>query len=590
LILNIKYQHEEQSAELSLHPSSNTVWPHIRRIFEEATGDTCNLSVSSLTTPWWALLSCRDGLAYVINQHAVRLKLDKASENFLRQALARKAGYDKALSARPISKVLLTRKLKVLGFQRQLTKEQVRNVRVLAALDAGATFSVPGAGKTTEALAYFMLRGKARSRLLVVTPKNAFAVWEEQVRLCIKTPLTVIRLQGGSHAVQAALRGGSDVMLITYQQLSVVKSMLAEYMSLHSCFMFLDESHRMKRGTEGLHGSTVLGLSHLPIAKLIMSGTPLPNSVDDLLPQFAFLYPEVQAIQANIKDLIRPIYVRTTKSELNLPAIRRRIIKVRMRPKQRQLYELLSSEVARHGIPALKAGDRNALRALGRSATRLLQLSSNPLLLNSLPFQQTLLRGVLEEGDSPKLRYVCERVRYLASKQLKSIVWSTFVPNVELLANRLKDLGADYIHGGVEAGSEDEAETRENKIMRFHEDPDAWVLVANPAACGESISLHKVCHHAIYMDRNYNAAQYLQSEDRIHRLGLEKNAKVVVEIVTASDSIDECVHRRLQQKIALMGRALSDPSLTIEATSVDLDDEELDDEDLADFIRHVKKR
>ena len=71
---------------------------------------------------------------------------------------------------------------------------------------------------------------------------------------------------------------------------------------------------------------------------------------------------------------------------------------------------------------------------------------------------------------------------------------------------------------------------RENgKIKRFHEYPNAFVLVANPAACSESISLHTVCHHAIYLDRNYNAGQYLQSEDRVHRLGLPPGQKTIIE-------------------------------------------------------------
>ena len=45
------------------------------------------------------------------------------------------------------------------------------------------------------------------------------------------------------------------------------------------------------------------------------------------------------------------------------------------------------------------------------------------------------------------------------------------------------------------------------------------VLIANPAACAESVSLHKTCSHSIYYDLSYNCAEYLQSLDRIHRVG-----------------------------------------------------------------------
>ena len=49
---------------------------------------------------------------------------------------------------------------------------------------------------------------------------------------------------------------------------------------------------------------------------------------------------------------------------------------------------------------------------------------------------------------------------------------------MELVTNRLIDLGADFIHGRVNAGSEEEEGTREQNIRRFHEDDLSWVLVA----------------------------------------------------------------------------------------------------------------
>ena len=46
------------------------------------------------------------------------------------------------------------------------------------------------------------------------------------------------------------------------------------------------------------------------------------------------------------------------------------------------------------------------------------------------------------------------------------------------------------------------------------------ILIGNPKKGGEGISLHYNCHNAIYLDRTYNAAEYLQSRDRIHRIGM----------------------------------------------------------------------
>jgi hypothetical protein len=149
-------------------------------------------------------------------------------------------------------------------------------------------------------------------------------------------------------------------------------------------------------------------------------------------------------------------------------------------------------------------------------------------------------------------------------------------------------LGADFIHGGVDTGSEDEEDTRERKIKRFHLDEKAKVLVANPAACSESISLHTVCHYAIYIDRNYNAAQYLQSEDRIHRLGLPKGVVTTIEILYCPDTVDESVQRRLTAKVSKMAEVLDDPSLNIEPFEPDFESDGLDQEDAEDFIRHLR--
>lgn len=101
--------------------------------------------------------------------------------------------------------------------------------------------------------------------------------------------------------------------------------------------------------------------------------------------------------------------------------------------------------------------------------------------------------------------------------------------------------------------------------------------------------MHTVCHHAIYIDRNYNAAQYLQSEDRIHRLGLNKNVVTTVEILFSPDTVDVSVRRRLENKVKLMSKILNDQSLNVEPFEPDLDADGITQEDVDDFINHLKR-
>ena len=120
---------------------------------------------------------------------------------------------------------------------------------------------------------------------------------------------------------------------------------------------------------------------------------------------------------------------------------------------------------------------------------------------------------LMEEGDCPKLEWACNRARRLANEGRKTLIWSSFVNNVEVISERLHDLGRFTSMVGS-MGPEDEEDSREWKDQRVQEQPQLQGPVANPVAAGEGISLHKVCRMR-YVDRTFNAAHYLQSVDRI---------------------------------------------------------------------------
>ena len=319
-----------------------------------------------------------------------------------------------------------------------------------------------------------------------------------------------------------------------------------------------------------------------------MSGTPMPNAPEDLIPQIRFLYANLGTVENPIQTIQR-FFVRTTKAELGLPPVESRGIPIPLTDAQARIYRLCAAEVARDAERALASGDKNILRSLGRSYLILLQLVSNPALLAAQQgrFLDEDLISCLQ-SDSPKIAYVCHRARQLATEGKKVLIWSSFVQNVEVISQRLADLGADFIHGEVEAGSEDEEATRENKVKVFHTDKNAMVLVANPAACSEGISLHTVCHHALYLDRNYNAAQFLQSADRIHRLGLPEGTKTFIEFVYSPGTIDESVNRRLDFKIDQMEQALRDPSIRLPTHWFDDLEELPDSEDIKDLLQTLR--
>lgn len=568
-------------------------WKQIRFQYEQIS-DQSELFEASIELPWHSFISNINILALAVGLYKIKISFTSDAKELYDQSILNKNTVAEIDNITPLSIDEIKSKLLEIGFKRNLTKEQLRNLSKLSRLQMGATFSVPGAGKTTEAISFYLLHKKNNQGLLVICPKSAFPAWEEQFAVCLddKAP-RIRRLIQGVDRIEADLRDfPNDVFLISYQQFIRVVGSIARHLQKIQSFVFIDESHRIKGGERTDTGRQVQRIAHLPVGKLIMSGTPMPNATIDLISQYCFLFPtDGDVDNNNVIDKIKKVYVRTTKNELLKPEdfpIKTIRTEIPLNEPQKNLYDLIRSEELRQ-LSEVSSFDKKLYRMLGKSYMRLLQVASNPsLLLKTVHSFPDALRETIEYGDSNKIKYIAIKARQLAKEGKKVLIWSGFVENVESITQMLSDLGARCIHGGVEAGSDEEENTRERIIKDFHDDPNMFVLVANPAACSEGISLHTVCHHAIYMDRNYNAAQYLQSRDRIHRLGLEKGTITTIEIVHSPNSIDDLVDLRLNDKITRMAEVLEDDSLRIEAVTVELDEDGFDEDDAKQLLKHLK--
>ena len=162
-----------------------------------------------------------------------------------------------------------------------------------------------------------------------------------------------------------------------------------------------------------------------------------------------------------------------------------------------------------------------------------------------------------------KVEYVARRCRELVAGGQKVVVWAHFQRNIDLLSETLADLRPLCITGSVPAyeaeEDEDLEETREQRIALFKSHPDRSVLIASAAACAESISLHKCCQRAIYLERSFNAAHFLQSIDRIHRQGMPLGKTAHIEIPFIPCAIERVVNQRLARRQIALYRLLDDP-------------------------------
>ncbi|MEW2393736.1 DEAD/DEAH box helicase [Streptomyces venezuelae] len=482
-----------------------------------------------------------------------------------------------------------------------LTSFQRRDIAKLLSLRHGANFSVPGAGKTRVGLAVFqtLRRTKGIERFLIVGPKSCYESWQSENQYCFAEPL---RMSVFSRAADPA----TEAFIVNYERLDGAVAELGQWLTARPSLLLLDEAHRMKLGAEGTYGSACLALGPRARHRLILTGTPAPNGVKDLENLFGFVWPGhgrqkvTQAVAggdlAAASQVLRPLFTRTTKGELGLPPVTTSLRIVPMPALHREVYEALIGRFS-----ARAAGSEGDFQALGKIIVYLLMAATSPALLTvgttryePLAYQVPplkapegtplfdLMRDLPSYEMSPKYQEVLAIVARNAAQGRKTLVWSTFIRSLNTLDRILGEFSPAMVHGGTE--------DREAQIARFRNDPDCMVLLSNPATLGEGISLHHHCHDAVYVDRDFAAGRFLQSLDRIHRLGLDPEAETRISVLASEATVDEVVDQRLSDKLQFMGRILDDPAVQELA---DLDEEPpvgggLDQRDLQALMGHFR--
>ena len=496
--------------------------------------------------------------------------------------------------------------------KRTPTDFQLANLEHMLLRKSAASFSVPGSGKTSEGLCYWLCQRRESSKLLVVLPKVGFLAWEEEFNEWIGWgPEKVIRLDVPSDQFfeKIETNPNADVFLITYARLWRNQDQISQLMSNGTWSMILDESHNIKRHS-GAYSRAVRRIgNYARETRLILTGTPAPQGEDDLWPQVEFLR-NARLNASECIDWVQDVKVRTTKEQLGLLEPRFNIISRPLPESHHRLYRLLTSRLARQIESESDIEYSERLGSIRRHIMDIIRAASNPRILCQMQefigvLSPDIVRDVLET-DSWKVQETIDIVNSLVSENRKVIIWSCFNENTDELAIHLSHLNPRIIRGSTPSAKvdsltiEDEIEdyTREGILRDFKSNDDCRIIIANPAACGESISLHHWCHDAIYFDRNYNAGQFLQSCDRIHRYGKYPGTETITcaeQIVTyhileSRGTIDQRISNRLAEKIDNQNRILrlGDYSTPIEEVGTNSNDSSgmsnADREDLVEYL------
>lgn len=491
--------------------------------------------------------------------------------------------------------------------RRRLTEHQKHNVEALVSMKNGANFSVPGSGKTSTALVVWsQLRNRSLvGKLLVICPRSAFEAWATEPEQTFEFSLKVAEFSSDS------INPETDLLIVNYEQLenSDRLSRVENWVKTNSAMVIIDEAHRVKGGGNSVRWRACHRICACASRVDLLTGTPMPQSYEDLRNLLLLTWQRVPSSffsDEKLRTLKRGgLFVRTTKTELGLPPVEIEEVEVEAGLIQRQIYSALCR--AYTGSLKLGASDAELFGRKGRAALTLLAVATNPGLLNGLTNDDSYLglRWPLREveGSADLLRVVSSYanheipnkynwIRYFVEKAVienrKVLIWSTFVGNLKALQKLLAPFNPALVYGGISYSD------RQAEIQRFRQSQNCPVLLTNPQTLGEGVSLHQVCHDAIYVDRSFNAGLYLQSLDRIHRLGLSADQVTKIYTLSTRQSIDQRVGLVLERKIGLLAKAMDDSGL-VQASIPDFSEAvdfreliELTDFDENDLYEHLK--
>ena len=294
-------------------------------------------------------------LEYVSDKEITNL-IEKASDDLKKREAVRTAA-KKLLRKRPKS----SDELQSAEFKRTLKKYQEEPVQLMVKIPYAANFSVPGSGKTTMLYAAYS-RLKAIGdvqKLFIIAPSAAYLAWTEEYEKCFNTKPQIARITGPKHKRMKFYHEPEkhEIFITTYQTAASDVNELSNLLRASRFLLVLDESHNIKRFEGGVRSSAVRRLTAHAVRRVILTGTPVPNSLLDLWSQFYFLDPDIVGTQAQFKvlakksgaeELLRerlmPYYRRVKKKDLNLPDPIFKSVFVKAPKLQREIYERIKQK------------------------------------------------------------------------------------------------------------------------------------------------------------------------------------------------------------------------------------------------------
>lgn len=442
---------------------------------------------------------------------------------------------------------------------------QKEAVDAIKDLKYAAIFHEQGLGKTKIALdlLLYWLEEKIVDTVLVVAKKGLIENWKKEFK--VHTYINPRVLSQDKQENFYIFNSPARILLAHFELFNSESERIKLFCKIRKIGIIIDESAKIKNPESRLT-KNFINLSPFFERRIIMTGTPIANRPYDIWSQIFFLDqgetfgkdfhsfksnynldPELNNDQekrelfedriAGIFKKISKFTVRDTKDSgvIELPNKVYEDHYSDWEDSQLCIYEKYIEESKNEFIKngSVVIDDANSVL---KKLLRLVQVTSNPRLVNPI-----------YERVPGKFHVLKELVDRIQLENEKCIIWTNFNENIEWLEKEFRSLKAKKIYGKMNM------EQRNKSVIAFMDDPSVRMLIATPGAAKEGLTL-TAANHVIFYDRGFSLDDYLQAQDRIHRISQKKTC--YIHNIIMRNSIDEWVDLLLHAKhdVAQLGQ------------------------------------
>lgn len=382
---------------------------------------------------------------------------------------------------------------------------------------------------------------------LLIVPASLVYNWENEIRR-FAPEMKVCSYKGVQRRKSNSYFNKYDIIISSYhtirQDIDIMSSFRFHY-------IILDESQVIKNPGSMLYKAFQRLQSDY---KLVLTGTPVENSLTDLWTQLNFVNPgllgdlaffrrefakpiEQQGSdekETTLKKIIQPFILRRTKEMVanELPPVTEQVVYCEMTDEQEKLYEEEKSSVRNTILKniAAEGAEKSAIVVL-QGLMRLRQISNHP----KMAYDDYA-------SGSGKFDTVIQDIDSVLSEGHKILIFSSFVRHLDLFASELsrKRIGYSLLTGA--------SINRDKIVNRFQDDPDTRIFLISLKAGGVGLNL-TAADYVFILDPWWNPASEMQALSRAHRIGQKKN--VFVYRYITGNSIEEKITRLQERKSKL---------------------------------------